>query len=752
MNMSEDVAGATVQLTLKAAETGSHLLEKGVDLIGRLLQILANKQREKQAKSIKSTDLTEIKPGAVSMKSLVNSCRASGDAVCTSDQSVTKQDMKFITQKAREYGIPVSFTGTKGKDSIFASIRKSDTEVFKNICTELMRGKIEERPQELGNFKVQAWEIPFITAELNQHDLSAQFGQTRDGECFCLFEKADEKAIKIARDEFVRKCGEIEKQTMLDRDENGFYTIKDIRTGKEISFDEVPSRAELSERIQSEFGYEPRKADILCAKFGQEQLQDADRTAYFSDDPQRDFSRIDANISIADENILAKPYACWRVTLKTDDTPALVFQNDAGEFCVLHPERMTAKQIRDELQKRLHIEDTATLDALTDKAQRVTDAYTAQELTKLHTEFSKEQFDMKNPDVSANMRRTDADGHVYTKSVPINSIHNTINRTDKTQFTVEVSALHIEQDEEGTDYRNTETRQLSLTLSDKKKALAELKNTYETQGVPPYIADKMARDVFAQAKEQPPERAVLVEEVREHDMTVMYDGTLAQIPLANRQDAVAEIKNAFGVPDAISEQAVSRAEQYQADAPTRTVDEARQNVEAVQSGETNFAKALNRMTDRDLVKQDNMIVCSASNPRNFIKVKGRHNKKRTVHDYEVFRDGVQQRAASIFGTNGVFTDEYSKNEAGKAQRVVLEDGTHTSYWGALKQDMLEKSGMDSDHVLVFDNESDFARYQADRAILERGIGGDKPELVNPKLPEIPVSEKLPDVPAPRSVR
>ena len=197
---------------------------------------------------------------------------------------------------------------------------------------------------------------------------------------------------------------------------------------------------------------------------------------------------------------------------------------------------------------------------------------------------------------------------------------------------------------------------------------------------------------------------------------------------------------------------MSRAEQHRADAPTRTVEDARQNVEAVQSGETNFAKALNRMTDRDLVKQDNMIVCSAENPRNFIKVKGRHNKKRAVHDYEVFRDGVQQRAAAMFGTNGIFTDEFSKNEAGKAQHIVLEDGSDTSYWGALKQDMLEKSGFDSDHVLVFDNESDFARFQADRAILERGIGGDKPELVNPKLPEIPVSEKLPDVPAPRSVR
>ena len=56
-------------------------------------------------------------------------------------------------------------------------------------------------------------------------------------------------------------------------------------------------------------------------------------------------------------------------------------------------------------------------------------------------------------------------------------------------------------------------------------------------------------------------------------MTVRYDGTLAQIPLANRQDAVTEIKNAFGVPDAVSEQAVSRAEQYRANhvAPERGI-------------------------------------------------------------------------------------------------------------------------------------------------------------------------------------
>ena len=561
MNMSEDVAGSTVQLTLKAAETGAHLLEKSVDLIGRLLQILASKQREKQTRSVKSTDLTEIKPGPVSMKSLVQSSRASGDGVCTADQGVTKKDMQFITKKAREYGIPVSFTGGRDRDSLFASIRKSDAEVYKTICTELMKSKIEERPQELGNFKVHAWEIPFITAELNRNDLSAQYGITRDGESFCLYEKSDEKAIKIARDEFVRKCSEIENETMLDRDENGFYTIKDIRTGKEVSFDELPTRAELSNQIQSEFGYEPNKADILCAKFGQEQLQDADRRQYFSDDPQREFSRIDANISIADENILAKPFACWRVTPKTDGNPALVFQNDNGDFCVLHPERMTAKQIRDELQKRLHIEDTATLDALTDKAQRVTDAYTAQTLSELAAEFSKEQFDLKNPDVTANMRRTDADGHVYTKSLPVSSIHNSINRIDQTNVQVSVTAVSIEQNENGNEVRNADTQAFSFSLSDKKKALSELEKVYVKQNVPPHIASKIARDVFRQAKEQPRDRAVLLEEVRERDFTVIYDGKRADIPLNDHKEAVEKITETFGVSNDVSEQAVSRAEQ-----------------------------------------------------------------------------------------------------------------------------------------------------------------------------------------------
>ena len=40
MNMSDDVAGAVIQMSTKAVETGSHLVMKVADLIAKLLEIL----------------------------------------------------------------------------------------------------------------------------------------------------------------------------------------------------------------------------------------------------------------------------------------------------------------------------------------------------------------------------------------------------------------------------------------------------------------------------------------------------------------------------------------------------------------------------------------------------------------------------------------------------------------------------------------------------------------------------------------
>ena len=47
MNMSDDVAGAVIQMSAKGVETGSHLIMKVADLIAKLMEILMAAKRKK---------------------------------------------------------------------------------------------------------------------------------------------------------------------------------------------------------------------------------------------------------------------------------------------------------------------------------------------------------------------------------------------------------------------------------------------------------------------------------------------------------------------------------------------------------------------------------------------------------------------------------------------------------------------------------------------------------------------------------
>lgn len=598
VNMGDEVTSASIQVGMHTAEKAVDVATKVagniIDSIAKLLQALSNKQASGGKEKVSKTDLTDIKPGEVGMKDLIQNARKNGDSIVTSENGLTAADKKYISKKAKEYGIPVSFTGGKGQDNLFANVRKSDLPVLQRICTEMMKDKLAERPQELGNFKVQAWEMPFLTSELNKHDLSAQFGTTKSGEHFCLYEKADEKAIMIARNEFVRKSDEVKKELAMDRDENGFYTIKDLRTGKEITFDadSMPSREELSAQMQEKFGYDKNKADISCARFGEEQLQGMEKQKFFSSDPQQSFSRVDTNITLEGESIHAKPYTCWRVTPKQDGVPKLVFQNENGKFAVLNPEKQTKKQMCEVLRTQLGITDQKTLDALTDKASRVTDYYNGQNQENFshNYTFEKKDFLTSNPEAMEGMRRTDAEGNVYTKTLPFNDISNSIERTGKNGFTVTSTMNVVETDQNGVQHTSSDTQQLVLSFSDKKNAIAELTAMYRQQGVPEHIAKPMAKEVFAKAQTQSAEKVLQIEEIRaevpqnpssaetqtEIYLTVRVGNQTEEINISDREKAVAEVSEKFGVSEEEAENLLERAEetiQNAAEEASETVEE-----------------------------------------------------------------------------------------------------------------------------------------------------------------------------------
>ncbi len=607
MNMSDDVSSAALQVSMKATETSIELAGKFVDSavndIAKLLKALLTRNSYKD-KSVKSTDLTEISSGEVSIKDLISNAKNNNDAISTSEHGLTSDDRKYIAQKAKEYGIPVAFTGDPSKDNIYANVRTNDLPILQHICTEMLRDKLAERPQELGNFKVQEWEIPFISSELKKHDLSAQFGKTQNGECFCLYEKADEKAILIARSEFIRKCDELNNEISFEKDDEGFYSIKDLRSGREITFDTIPSREDLSRQIQSNFGYDANKANIACAKFGEEQLQGESKYRFFSNSPQNEFSRIDANIELQGESIYAKDYTCWRLTHKSDGVPKIVYRDNEGNFAVLNPERMTRKEMSEHLRDTLKITDKTSLHALVDKAEKVSEYYATQENTSAHYEFSKSDFDMTDPEIASGMLRTDEAGNTFTKAQPVSSVSNSIERIDKDSFSVSSTAQIVEFDQAGTEYSSHNTQSLVLSFSDKKNAIHEMTELYKKQGVPAHTAHQMAKETFKRASTQSAEKVLLVEEIKADIVTISHGSKSVEIDITDRTKAKDEISKSFGVTDEEAEKVLEKADekanpQTEEDLQMEDEEKAAKNSEAVEREKNGHEKH-----DTDILKNE----------------------------------------------------------------------------------------------------------------------------------------------------
>lgn len=571
MSMSDEVAGATLQVSMQTAEKsleiGQRVVDSVIDNIAKLLQAISAKEKQKNPKS---TDLSEIKSGTVSMAELVKNAKKSGDTLSTSENALTKDDMKKLSKMAKKYGIPIAFTSDKNKENNYANVRTSDLQIFQKMCTDLMKNKLAERPQELGNFKVKDWEIPFITSELNNYDLSAQFGATKDGEKFCLYEKSDEKAIMIARNEFVKKCDELNANMTVTKNED-FFVIQDKHSGKEISFEDVPSREELSEQIQKSFGYDKNKADIACAKFGEENLQGEEKKKFFSKNPQNNFSKVDTNITLQNENIYTKNFTCWRVTPKSDSVPKIVFQDENGRFAVLNPEKMTKAKMADILQKSLLINDKKIIEALVDKAEKVSDYYSKQDEKNFSFDykFSKSDFDMKNLEIVSGMIRTDENGNTFTKKLPIDSISNDIQRTRKDEFIVQSTVNVLEFDQNEKEHISSDTQQLVLSFSDKKNAVHQLTELYKKQGIPEDVAKQISKEVFAKAESQSAEKVLNIEEIRaetqagktETKVIVKSGNKSEEVEISDPEKAINEISEKFEVSPETAENVIEKVQE-----------------------------------------------------------------------------------------------------------------------------------------------------------------------------------------------
>lgn len=571
MNMSDDIAGAVMQYSGKVAEETVVVSKSVLEAIYKLLHFLAERNREKrrQKTDVKNKEITEIKNGKVSIKELSSYSRNTGDLLVTSDIALTKADMHYAASKAKKYGIPVAFRNEKGKDNVYALLRKDDIPIFKQIITENMKEKIATRPQELANFKCNEWEIPFINAELTRLDLSAQFAKTRSGEHIALYEAKDAKAIEIARSEFVRKVQEVEKNIDFSKDKEGFFIIKDKLTGNIRSFDDTPNRKFVSRELQVCFGYDENKANIVAQKFGNEMLTGDAKAQYFSDSPLNDFSYV-SQVSWDKEDVLTKAYDCFYVTPKEDGISRVVYQKDDGSFAVLNPPRQTKSKMRGILEKELGITDIKEQDALIAKAEHISkenakyrNVFGNTENIHIHNvTFTKEAFDMTNTAVVSGMLRTDADGNTYTKTQPIDSISTNIARKGTNTFEVKSTAIATETDQNGKQHSVPQTQQRILSFSNKKTALEELKEMYISHGVPEAAAKDMAKNVFHKAELQTVSPVIEIERVK--DTTFMFSSgdVKVEVSVADRNAAEETLSSEFDISKEDAAAIIDKADDF----------------------------------------------------------------------------------------------------------------------------------------------------------------------------------------------
>ncbi len=730
MNMSEDVTAVSMQVSEKAAEAALSAFKSVLDSVGRLFRELLGMEHDRaRAKAqmeaakggaqapektkppnVSATNLTSIKPGEVSLKDLADNARETGEALSVSQHGFSQEDRKAIARTAKKYGIPVAFTNTKGKNNLYANVRSGDLPIFKQICTECIKEKIAVQPETLGNFKVQPWEVPHLTAMLKAHDLPAVFVETKNGDQYCLHDVKHQDAVRIVREEFVSKCRDVEKGFSFDKDENGFYTLKDLHSGREVSFDQIPDKATVSQQIQTQFGYDAVKADLAASKFGEEALKGKQKERYFSGSAQNEFSRIEANVTLEGESLYAKPFGCWYVQPKKDEVPRVVIRDDNGKYAVLEPQKMSRAKMREMLTEQLGITDRKTLDALTDKADRVADFYARQDTALLSADrtFKIEDFD---PDKIIEHKYTGASGMEYTtKQKPLDSVENSIQRTGTDSFSVKAVFRSTEITDKGDSIPHEQTEKLDFTLSDKKRTLHFLSAMYMDAGMSEADAKSMAKEIYSKAEAQSPETVLRIEEVRQDSMTVAYGKASVVLSTADRQEAAEKIAG-LGVSPQTAETLVEKAQEIR-------VDAVKERVAAVQAQQTDFNSAMNHLTDRDELAIDSMIVCSAADPQKHIVVEGGHNGSRVVHDYAVC-DGSKQFAR--------FTDAETTDANGKSIRG--EDGK--TAWTSLKAEMLEASGMDKDAVLTFSTQEEYEQYLSDMQMLDEA--GEKPE--SPDMPE-----------------
>lgn len=371
--IGDDLAGQSVSMAQKGAEIA---LE-----IARLLKSMYDTHRDRiREQQYHNGDISwdgaKIGSGEVKLSKLEKSGNISMQT------NISSVDMKAISDKAKEYGIPVAFTGKNGNNSVTVAFRENDKALFQGVMQDVMQDKLAQKPNDYPTFTIKPSEAETLSEMLKAHDIPADFVTTSKGDIQCMYEVKNAAAVKIIKDDFKELHTDIAKNFNIEAKPDG-YILTDNSLGKSVTLTSMPTKEQFMKvlRSQKQFGYSEFQAMEAAKKF--ESTLSGERLKYFRTDTRQaaQLNHFERNITSPDDSLLVKPYTFTRASFISDNVNRFLI-SDGEKAAALIPDKMSRAEMEDVIKFKLGVTDDETVKAIVDKTEKINAYSKIQDLKK----------------------------------------------------------------------------------------------------------------------------------------------------------------------------------------------------------------------------------------------------------------------------------------------------------------------------------------------------------------------------------
>ncbi|MDE7192974.1 MAG: hypothetical protein K2O14_03285, partial [Oscillospiraceae bacterium] len=196
--MSDEVASATLQTSQKAIEVALELIKLLAPLAEKLLS-------EMYHKSVNGVNFIGGKianaraAGTVSNKALMAEAQKAQSPI-SSTSNFLARDAERITEKAKEYKIPIAIIGNGEKQTV--EFLDRDKAVMEQIFSEVMQERINGAPQSVKCFSVGENNIAAMKSAFEENGIECQFMGGKDGKVTCIYPAENAEQVAIIKEDY----------------------------------------------------------------------------------------------------------------------------------------------------------------------------------------------------------------------------------------------------------------------------------------------------------------------------------------------------------------------------------------------------------------------------------------------------------------------------------------------------------------------------------------------------------------------